>query len=415
MRSLTCFASFLLLGISLFSCNDVHRDAAMATALSDIAQRYESVGMATVVTRGNEIIFENYQGKRNLDDGSPLTADTRVRIASISKVAATLGGMKLKEEGRLNLDVDLKEIIGLGLVNPWFPDDPIHLRDLLSHTASLRGSAKYGDFLDSSYYALTPPHISEILSPDGAFYTTDLYDSLNGPAANHYRYCNLNFGILGTAMEAVSGQRFDRYVQENIFSPLGMRASFNIWDFPDTENTATLYRLQEGVWTPQFDHYPEGLPPQRDFSAYVPGGNGVIYGPQGGMRSSARDLSKMMRMIRADGFFGGKQILKPESLQEMKTPVWEADSDPADDGSELWAHGYGLGIAMTRHLLPGRVLVGHSGSAYGLYALMYYEPAGEIGFCWYSTGGVFGPGTHSDFRDIQEEIAEAVYRIYGSG
>src|SRR5687767_12255899 len=70
--------------------------------------------------------------------GRPVTPDDPVRIASISKTVVAVGVMKLVEQGKLDLDSDVSRLLGWSLRNPAFPDRPVTLRQLLSHTSSIR-------------------------------------------------------------------------------------------------------------------------------------------------------------------------------------------------------------------------------------------------------------------------------------
>ena len=80
------------------------------------------------------------QGLADPATGRSVTPDDPVRIASISKLVVAIGVMRLVEQGKLNLDADVSRNLGWQLRNPAFPDRPITLRQLLSHTSSVARS-----------------------------------------------------------------------------------------------------------------------------------------------------------------------------------------------------------------------------------------------------------------------------------
>ena len=167
---------------------------------------------AVVVDRRGELRAEA-RGQAVLDPAAsrPMSVDAPVRVASVSKVVTTLGALRLVEEGKLDLDRDVSDYLGWRFRNPTFPDRPITLRLLLSHRSSL---------LDDGGYFF----------PLGA----SLRDSLNAkswhatqPPGGVFSYTNLNFGVVATVMEKVTGERFDRLIQRLVMTPLKLDACFN--------------------------------------------------------------------------------------------------------------------------------------------------------------------------------------------
>src|SRR5687767_3876419 len=124
-----------------------------------------------------------------------LTVDDPVRIASVTKLVVALGVMRLVEQGRLDLDRDVSEWLGWTLRNPAFPDRPITLRMLLSHTSSLRDEIDYAVPLGTD--------LRQALADPAAF------DAEHDPGS-YFRYANLNYPIIASVMERAAGERFDR-------------------------------------------------------------------------------------------------------------------------------------------------------------------------------------------------------------
>jgi CubicO group peptidase (beta-lactamase class C family) len=127
---------------------------------------------------------------------------------------------------------------------------------------------------------------------------------------------NLNFGIAGTVVEIVSNTRFDEYQRDHILTPLSEGlpeiATFNAANIKQPKDLGVLYIGDKGKWVPSYDYYPSGSIPQRNLTGYQIGTNGVIFGPQGGLRASASHLSNYAIMLSNGGKTAqGKVILSP--------------------------------------------------------------------------------------------------------
>ena len=183
--------------------------------------------LSVVAIRNGEIVYSQQLGSKRLATGTspaqPADANTMFRIASISKFVTTLGTMKMVEQGLLSLDADISEVFGYRLRNPHFPDHPITLRMLLTHTSSLR---------DEGGFKWNPAvNLREVLVPGGRFYGKGGSWSKAAPPAQYFEYVNFNSGIIATIMERASGERFDRLMRRLVFDPMEMKAGFYLADF----------------------------------------------------------------------------------------------------------------------------------------------------------------------------------------
>ena len=217
--------------------------------LQNAAMEHGLVGLSVVATCGDQVTHTYHFGLADIDDALPVTDSTRYRIASISKLVTALGLMKLYEGGSFGLDDDVSGALGYQLRNPAWPETPITYRMLLSHTGSVQDGSGYSDFLNATYATTPPPPISDLLLPGGPSFTANMFRT-EAPGT-YYAYANVNYGILGTLIEALSGQRFDVYMREQVLAPLGIGGSFNVQDLEDIGNLAVLYRNS----APQADNY----------------------------------------------------------------------------------------------------------------------------------------------------------------
>jgi len=403
-------------------------DRELAAIAADPARPLASLSVLAI--RDGRVVYERHFGRRFIDPaggpGKPADAATLYRVASISKLVTTLGAMKLVEEGKLALDADVSAYLGYRLRNPHFPDAPITLRMLLSHTSSLR---------DDAGYSWESAELQDVLLHGSAA----MWSSHAKPGA-YFSYANLPWGVVGTIMEKVTGERFDRLMRRLVVDPLGMQGGYNPADLPAERAThvATLYRKAtagdkqvwnpQGPWIPQVDDYSRSPPIARARAGYVAGTNGTLFAPQGGLRASVADLGRVMRMLMAGGELDAKRYLSQESVDAILAPQWRRDgaNGDADYGSHRGRfNSWGLG---SQHFLDvsgpdfgdrlveggGFTATGHLGDAYGLMATLAFDRASRSGFVFLVGGTGFDPetdrGAYSAAARFEERIVTALYR-----
>jgi CubicO group peptidase (beta-lactamase class C family) len=344
----------------------------------------------------------------------PAHDSTLFRVASISKMVTATAVMQLYEQGMCSLDEDISNILGFEISNPDFPEQPITIRMLLSHTSSLVDGPTYGDFLSATHSRGTIPNIREVLAPGGSLYTKEQF--LKHQPGSYFQYANINYGLLGTIVEKLSGVRFDRYCRRNILEPLSIAGDFNVREIPDINNVAVLYRKKDGEWTPQADDYGGKRPEQEDLSGYTPGTNAVGFSPQGGLRISGYDLSKILFMLMNRGTWQGRQILKKSTLKQMLKKQWLYNGSNGDNYHGLF-QSWGLGIHRITGT-PGQDVIlsnsenmyGHSGLAYGLVSNAYFDPDREVGLIFITNGKAedYTVSGESAFYEVEQAVFEAV-------
>ncbi len=323
--------------------------------LREIMKKLDVVGLSVAVVKKGEIIYTNSFGLKNIETKAPLSDTDIFRIASISKSFSATSIMQLREAGKLSLDDDFSDLVGFKIRNPKFPDKVITLRMIMSHTSSINDSQGY----------FTLDAINPSKNPDWAKCYSDY-----APGAG-YRYCNLNYNMVGTVIEKLSGERFDNYVKNHILNPLGLYGGYNV-DSLDANRFATLHEYD--ATTKTFKPSPAAYNPRREEIAnYVRGYTTPIFSPTGGMKISATDLAKYMSMHMNMGKYKGKRIMSKKSAKLMQTKVAEEE-------------GYALALTNLNDLIPGKMMVGHTGSAYGLYSAMFFHPKEKFGIVVITNG-----------------------------
>ncbi len=415
-------------------------DGEIAAIAADPA--YELSGVAVLAVRGGRVVYERQVGRMRIDGANPandrpIGPDTMFRVASISKLVTTLGVLRLVEAGKLDLDRDVSDYLGWELRNPRFPDRAITLRLLLSHNSSLRDDAGY--FWDRTH------RLRDALQPGGPLYGEGKAWSTLAAPGDYFSYANLPWGVVAEAMEAATGERFDRLMQRLVLRPLGMPGGYNPAAFSKAElaNLATLYRKRdnangqevwkspEGPWYAQVDDYSREAPVDRAGPAYVPGTNGTLMAPQGGLRTSARGLERVMRMLMDGGLANGRAFLRPGTVETFFRTTWihemarKNGNCASESGRSRLFNAWGLGNQQFLDISgPGcgdRLVedggftgAGHLGEAWGLNGVFVFDRGTRNGMI-VLVGGVARdperhPGKYSAHYRHEERLLTAVYR-----
>lgn len=345
--------------------------------VDNIAKRYDAVGVAYVVVKDGKIIHSDAVGYRDLEEQTPLSAtDNLFRIASISKSFTATAWMQLVDAGKVRLDDDFGTLIGFPVRNPLFPNKVITLRMLLSHTSSI--SDKNG------YFNL------DVINPNKNPEWKKSYN--NYEPGTQYEYCNLNFNMAGAALEQAVGVRFDNYIKKQILTPLRLKGGYCI---DSLDNTAFAKIYDYDPKKQEFEVQPAAYAPRsEEIQNYILGYSTPVFSPTGGLKISAQDLANYMTMHMNYGESRGVRLISQSSAKIMQTPV---DIDAS----------YGLALRENKTFIKGKTMVGHTGSAYGLYSAMFFEPQERFGIV------VITNGCKQVFEDdkplLLEEVANYLY------
>lgn len=410
----------MLAAIALASCVAAPKEAAPLRLAGLVAATVDSGGK--VAARAEGCASFEADGRSCARNIAP---DSVIRVASISKMVVAIGVMRLVEQHKLDLDRDVSDYLGFALRNSAFAENRVTLRQLLSHTSSLRDGDGYAIPLGGTLR-------DEVAIPSH-------WDAAHQPG-DYFAYANFNFVVIGTVMEAATGERFDRLMRRLVLQPLRIEGCFN-WATCSpalASRAATLYRTgpdetqwnPDGPWVAQVDdlHGRKPICPVLrasaeapcDLASYRPGTNGALFSPQGGLRISVKGLAKVARLILNNGRSGRTRLLAPSTIEAMLRPQWQYDPASAngdtDDGAIC---AYGLSV----HLLnvvrngacrddlfaDGRKRIGHQGEAYGLYGGVWIDIAAGRAAIYLVTGTSEDPNAeapgHSGFTRLEEKTA----------
>lgn len=397
----------MIIFISLVTISNLYPQISqLTTKLQAIKNNRGVLGMSVTVIKDKGISYSQGFGIRDVGRNLPVNDSTLYRIASISKMVTGIAFMQLYERGLINLDADISNYLGFQFRNPAFPNDIITTRQVISHTASLRDGNGYDNFLSASYNQTPPPNISTLFLPGGTYYNVEVWNSSKAPAANYFQYGNVNFAVIGTLVEKLSNKRFDIYCRENIFIPLGMDASFNVQDIVGFNNLAALYRKNGGNWVAQADNYNGIKPAPINLGQYVIGSNGLMFGPQGGLRTSANDLSKILTALLNGGKYGDTRLLNDSTATLLRKMNWTYNGSNGNNYYGIF-NSYSYGQHKTTELLQTETMYGHPGEAYGLISDAYYSFDRRYGIVFITNGGQWGYGAYSGWYDVEEDVFQA--------
>ena len=315
-------------------------------AVAANAHATEPVGMVRVVFDRDGIVAQRTEGWADVAAGREISVDDPVRIASISKLVTAIGVLRLVEQGRLDLDADVSDLLGWQLRHPAYPQQPITLRLLLSHRSSLTDAAGY-------YAVPLDGEVKDIVDDPLA------WDSEHAPGS-YFRYANLNFPLVAAVMEKATGQRFDRLMDALVLRPLGIAGCFN-WELCDDATAARAVVLYDAERKPVRDNH-QGRKPacavnpacngDCDLSRWRAGVNGALFSPQGGLRISASGLSRIGRLLLGDGSVDGVRLLQPALVETLVQPLWTfapgngitMEEDDSGQSREGFICRYGLAV-----------------------------------------------------------------------
>jgi len=278
----------------------------IAAPLRRAAEAGDIPGVVAAAATRDGVIFEDGFGSRDLSSGAPMTADTVVWIASMTKAVTGACAMQMVEQDRLSLDGDIAAVLPeLGRVQVLegfnadgtarlrAPRRAITLRHLLTHTSGYTYDIWNADMARHMEAAGIPG----IISCQNAALTIPLaFDP-----GEKWEY-GISIDWAGKAVEAVSGQTLAAYMTENILVPLGMTdTAFRIGEAQRRRLAKIHARTPDGIVATDTE-----IPQEPEFHM---GG--------GGLYATVGDYLQFTQMILHGGTFNGAQVLRPETVATM--------------------------------------------------------------------------------------------------
>lgn len=369
---------------TMFACTSKQQQFNQEVAA--IMERNNNVGLALVAVNDGQVVLNERYGVKNIETQEPIAKDDIFRIASISKSFTATAIMQLVELGKLSLQQDVSELVGFQVRNPKFPEKVITVEMLLSHTSSMNDA--------NGYFSLNA------INPDSSATWQTAWNEYE--PGTGYEYCNLGFNTLGTILERVSGERFDKYIVNHILDPIGVYGGYEVLSL-DSTKFVNIY-----TWDSQkneFIHKPAAYATRaEEIENYVFGVSTPIFSPTGGLKISPQDLAKVMQMhMNLGTTVEGTQIISKESAEAMQSIV----APKTDEGDA-----YGYAIRTSNQLLEGHTMIGHTGSAYGVYTSMFWDKDRKFGFIVMTNGCNAKYDNEHNFMAIHTDCVAAMHKYF---
>ncbi|MEO6670618.1 MAG: serine hydrolase domain-containing protein [Ferruginibacter sp.] len=360
------FLRFCILAI-LVLFNTICFSQKTVQGLNDFLQSVQAgsklPGFAVAIVKEDQVIFSGGYGLADKARKTPYTIQTIQPVGSVSKTVIALAVMQCIDKGYFTLETPINDILPFKVVNPFFPTAVIKIKDLATHTSGLidnetmyaraynigrKPAVELKDFM-KGYYA-----------EGGAYY--DKANFGNAEPGKKYSYSNVAAALAAYIVEIKSKMSFDKYTNDNIFTPLKMTDTHWFYDDARSSKYATLYQVDR-----HDDAFDKSiLNPDRSLKAYS-----LATYPDGSLKTSVSDLTKyLIEMIK--GYSGKSNIISKKSFdalfQKQFTPATMPSAmDPREPNRAVfWSYNR-------------RGKIAHSGSDPGLAAFISFDPVTKVG------------------------------------
>ncbi|WP_298901761.1 serine hydrolase [uncultured Psychroserpens sp.] len=338
--------------------------------LNQIYSRGHIYGFSVAIVNQSETIYQNGFGFSDLQNNKEYNENSIQNIASISKTLIGISLLKAQELGKLNLDDSISKYLSFDITNPYYPDSPITIRQLATHTSTIIDTKYYDEkayvlkeekFIDIEGLSETlnqpdmkiamTDFLRAILQKEGEWYQKDGF--LKKKPGEQFEYSNIGASLAALVLERATGKSYESFTTEHILKPLKMSNSG--WSFEDVNmyNHSKLYTKNET----ELPYY------------------SLITFPDGGFITSANDLGLYLTEL-IKGKLGEGTILSHKSYRELFTLQLDETHFDERDKEDKYNDEYNSGIFMG---FGGDGNIGHTGFDPGVATLMFFNPKTNVG------------------------------------
>jgi CubicO group peptidase (beta-lactamase class C family) len=306
-------------------------------------------------------------GVLSTDTGVPVTDDTLFQLGSLTKIATTTMVMQLVDEGRLDLDQPVIDLLPEFRLADATAAEHVTIRHLVAHTSGMPGDV----FIDTG-------RGDDCL----ARYVAALADEpMAHPLGAMWSYCNAGFVVAGRVLSRLTGMTWEAAIADRLFGPLGLTHAVTL------PEDALLFRAAVG-------HIGEaGAPPDPTRTWGLP----RPLGPAGLITASAADVLTFVRMHLRGGLAAdGARVLSERGVAAMADRQVDL---PADAGAVSWGLGWG------RYDWGGQLVLGHNGATIGQAAFLRVLPGRGLAVVLLTNGGDAADLYDELFREMFDELA----------
>ncbi len=318
---------FLLISFPLYSQTNLSEEIGRIEAFIKDQMEVDRIpGIAIGIMKGDFIWAKGF-GFSDVENKIPMKENSSFRLASVTKPMTALAILQLSEKGKINLEDEVRKYV------PYFPrkNYPVIIRYLLGHLGGITHYRSYDEL-----------HIKVPKDTKEAIEIFASYDLIAEPGTL-YNYSSYGYNLLGAVIEGASKMPYGKYMEENIWKPLGMENT--CMDSPEEviSNRVKGYRILKGkLKNSEF----------VDMSSRFAGG---------GTRSTVIDLLKFIKGLKEN------KIISKETREKMFTSM-------TTKGGELTNYGYGWFVRPVN----GHFVVYHTGSQQETRTFLAYLPKNDI-------------------------------------
>ena len=269
---------------------------------------------------------------------------TNVMVASVSKLITTTAILQLVEQGKIQLDQPVSELIGdLKVENPF--EQPVLIKHILTHTAGFDDSTIGNEERNVNELKSISEHLKSKLPP------------VVWEPGKYFNYSNIGMVLLAHVIETVSGLSFDKYLSKNLYNPLGMNNSGFSYKDTSIKNMMTRYKWKE----------------DENNNLYLDDTYGIKYTNQigaAGFQTTAKDMNNFMQMYLNKGKLNETQILKSKTILNAFNPNFYHN--------ELMNRKQGLGWKVRNS--KGVTYNYHGGDDTAIESIVVLFPDSDIGY-----------------------------------
>ncbi len=315
-------------------------------------------GIATMIIKENEIIWNKNYGYRNLQNQLPVEDSTLFLMASVSKTFVATAVMQLWENGMIDLQGNINNYLptGFTVANPYYPSDVITVKMLMTHTSSLldNWNIMYPLISCGDSPISLNTFLVNYLTPGGTYYSPTNFDN-TPPPGQQWNYTSVGCGLLALIIENLTGKSFDEYCRDSIFIPLSMNSTSWFLEGLNINNIATPYDGSTPICHQGWPLYPAAF-----------------------LRTNKIDLSKFLLAYMNDGVYNNVRILDSTTISYMLS---DQLGYSVTYQAPWWVWKQGL-LWFNAYLINDSTW-GHAGSWPGCLTYMCYDPVGKWGTIWF--------------------------------
>lgn len=344
----------------------------LTAKLTEISKQSIFNGFGVALTNDKGVLYQNGFGLSNVETAEKYTENTIQNIASVSKTFIGIAVLKAQELGKLKLDDPISKYLPYKIENPKFKDNPITIRQLVTHTSSIHDNEEYLNRawvlydtinleknlkIDIGVCKFSAPStevsmenfLINVLTENGKWFKSNTF--LDYKPGQVFEYSNIGATLAALVLEKATGQKFDAFTEKYIMQPLKMKSTGWGLRSIDMKKHSRLF---------------------IDKKTAYPFYTCVTY-PDGSIITSSKDMSKYICEL-LKGYTGNGTLLHKESYKEFFTPQLKTENFIDRDTSEYGD--YNIGIIMSFGPTGN---FGHFGGDPGLFSVIYFDKEKKTG------------------------------------